>query len=404
MAARAGFERRSRFCSLWAAAALLLGSAAPMPRVLHLSMYPYIPDAADAALILKQGFEETHPGVLLRITLNENYYDATPGAGGVLEEDSDIHEIDAIFLKDFLDHHKLAPFSPGFAATVPQLHPLAQQAALQGHVLVAVPHWLCSDFLFTRADQPALGSAHTLAALQVALPPARGLLLDMTEPALGELILSYFLGREASAAGALADVKRGPDPALLRTMQQILALEPAGFGRSLADDAKPGFYARQFARGAGSAFIGYSEATHDILEEGETSCQAGDHCLSQADIHVGPWPFSEAEPHQVVWVDMYGIDAHVHGVLHQDAEDFIRYAMQASTYRALLVPHVGAPPRYLLPARADSYTDKAILAAAPLYARFLPILNNGIVVEAPALNAMLHKAAAAVSAALPASH
>jgi thiamine pyridinylase len=387
-----------------AVAAVLLCSAAPMPRVLHLSMYPYIPDAADAALTLKQGFEESHPGVLLRITLNENYYNATPGAGGVLEEDADIHEIDGIFLKDFLARHKLSAFSSGFARTIPELHKLARVAAMQGGMLVAVPHWLCSDFLFTRADQTALDRAHTLAALQAALPPGRGLLLDMAEPALGELILSYLLGRDGSAAAALKDLHAAPDPALVRTMRAVLALEPPGFGRSLADDGKAGFYARQFARGAGSGFIGYSEATHDILEEGETSCRAEDHCLTQAGVHVGPWPFSSAAPHQVVWVDMYGIDAHVHGALHRDAEDFIAYAMQEATYRALLIPPTGAPPRYLLPARADSYADTAILAAAPLYARFLPILDTGIVVEAPALNATLHQAAATVSAALPASH
>jgi len=386
---------------------LALTSAAPMPRVLHLSMYPYFPDAADAALKLKQGFEETHPGVLLRITFNPNYYDPAPAAQGVLHEDADVHEIDGIFLRDFMDAHKLAPLSPGFAASLGKLVPLAESAARSNGQVVAIPHWMCSDFLFYRADEAALTGVHTIPGLEAALhaaTPGHGLLLDMAGDALGELVFSYRLGQSGDATQAVAELGAPPDKLLIDTMQRILDLEPHGFGRSADYGARDGFYARQFARRAGSAFVGYSEAIHDVLDETATSCRHEDRCLTPADIHVGAWPFSGGGERQAVWVDMYGIDAHVHGALHQDAEDFIRYAMRAETYRELLVPPPGAVPRYLLPAREDVFHDPQILQTAPLYSQFRAIIDRGVVASAPHLQAKLRAAAASVDAALPASH
>ncbi len=387
--------------------ALALVSATPMPRILHLSMYPYIPEAADAALKLKQGFEDTHPGVLLRITFNPNYYDPSPAAHGVLNEDADVHEIDAIFLRDFVDAHKLSPLSPGFAASVGPLVPLAGTAARTDGEIVAIPHWLCSDFLFYSAAESGLSPVHTLPGLRAALhpqTPGHGLLLDMARDALGELVLSLRLGQAGSTGETVAHLGDPPNQALIRSLQQILALEPQNFGRSADYDARDGFYARQFARHAGSAYIGYSEATHDMLEETATSCRHEDHCLTAADIRIGAWPFSGVSGRQNVWVDMYGIDARVHGELHKDAEDFIRYAMRVETYRALLVPPPDGTPRYLLPARDDVYRDPSVLQTAPLYPQFRAIIDHGVVVSAPGLEAKLRAAAAAADHALPASH
>jgi thiamine pyridinylase len=402
-------KRRKNYCTLIAAPALafVLCSAMPMPRVLHLSMYPYIPEAADAALNLKQGFEDSHPGVLLRITFNANYYDPAPDAHGVLNEDADVHEIDAIFLRDFIEAHKLSPFSPGFAASVGRLVPLADAAARADGEMVAIPHWLCSDFLFYRANRSGLNSVHSLAGVEAGLHtqiPGHGLLLDMAHDALGELVLSLRLGERGDTTQAVAHLGDPPDKALIQTLQHILMLEPPSFGRSDDYDARAGFYARQFARHAGSAFIGYSEATHDMLDETATSCRHEDHCLTASDIRIGAWPFSGASGRQNVWVDMYGIDARVHGALHADAEDFIRFAMRAETFRALLVPQSGGVPRYLLPARDDVYRDPAVLQAAPLYPQFRAIIDHGVVVSAPHLEAKLRAAAAAANAALPASH
>jgi hypothetical protein len=184
----------------------------------------------------------------------------------------------------------------------------------------------------------------------------------------------------------------------------MLALEPAGYGRN-PDYAKRGdFYARQFARRAGAAFVGYSEMTHEVLDETDVSCRQEDRCVKASEIGVAAFPFEDGKVQPMVWVDMFGIDARVHGQTLADAADFIRYAVSISAYRSLLAPQEGENPRYLLPATEAAFKDPAILRAAPLYPKFRAIVDQGVVVSVPDLNARLHAVAAKIDAALPPTH
>jgi thiamine pyridinylase len=382
-----------------------LAQASTPRRVLYVSLYPYIPDAPAAALALKQEFKRQHPEVIVDITLNRNYYSPNAADKGVLFEDADVHEIDVIFLRDFLDKHKLAPLPPDFATSVGKLTPLAAQAATADGKLVAVPQWMCADFLIYRADKTDLASTHSLADLERALGPDHGLLIDMTgSGTLGELYLSALLARDGSPETALSHITPDPDPEILGRLQRTLALEPAGFGRN-ADYGKRGdFYARQFARRAGSAFVGYSEMTHEVLDETDVSCRVEDRCVTAADIRVAAFPFADGKVRPTVWVDMFGIDARVHGKTLTDAEDFIRYAVSVSAYRTLLIPQSGENPRYLLPAMEAAFNDPQILDAAPLYPAFRAVMDQGVVVTVPDLNAELHDVASRIDADLPQRH
>ena len=379
--------------------------AEPPRRVLHVSLYPYIPQAPAAALALKQGFEQLHPDVIVTMSFNTNYYSAAPADKGVLYEDADIHEIDSVFLRDFLDRHKLAPLPRDFAASIGKLDPLAAQAATDGGALVAVPQWMCTDFLIYRTDTTRLASAKSLDDLARKLPHGRGLLMDMKGDAtLGELYLSALLAREGAPALAVSHITPQPDPAILARLRRILALEPAGFGRNSAYDAQESFYARQFARGAGAAFLGYSEMTHEVLDETAMSCRTEDHCVTAEQIGVTAFPFADGKVHPAVWVDMFGIDSRVHGQALADAEDFIRYAVSLSAYRELLIPAPGEPPRYLLPATEAAYDDAEIRRAAPLMPKFRSIIDQGAVVSAPNLNGLLHVVAGRIDRDLPVTH
>jgi thiamine pyridinylase len=369
-------------------------SAHAAPRTLHVSLYPFIPEAEAAALTLTRDFERTHPDIRLDITFNPHYYNADPADKGVLYEDADVHEIDSIFFRDFVDAGKLLPLPTEFVASTGQIVPVAAASGMFQGVAFAIPHWLCSDFLMYRADQTTLAHARTLTDVEHVLLPSHGLILDIAgDGALGELYL-------ASASSVAA----APDKAFLGRARRILAMEPPGFGRSAAYDARPGFYARQFARRAGAAYVGYSEMLHDALQETVTSCRVEDKCLTASDIKITAWPFTDQNPHTPVWVDMFGIDARVHGAALADAEMFIRFATAHETYRRLLIPQAGEPPRYLLPARDDVYHDSDILTAAPLYPAFRHIIDGGVVNSAPHLNALMHQAAAAIERALPPTH
>lgn len=77
-------RRRVRTCLCRTVASVLLLAVASVQseaqaprRVLHVSMYPFIPDAAAAALALTRGVERGHPGIVVEITLNPNSYSRT---------------------------------------------------------------------------------------------------------------------------------------------------------------------------------------------------------------------------------------------------------------------------------------------------------------------------------------
>jgi thiamine pyridinylase len=390
---------------LFAVLAPALATASTPRRVLHVSLYPYIPDAPAAALALKQEFERQHPDVIVDITLNRNYYSPNPADKGVLYEDADVHEIDVVFLRDFLDRHKLAPLPPDFVSSVGTLTPLAVQAATAGGKLVAVPQWMCADFLIYRADKTGVADAHSLTALEQALGPNDGLLMDMSsKDGLGELYLSTLLARGGSPEAALSHITPDPEPEILARLQRTLAMEPTGFGRDANYGKREDFYARQFARRAGGAFVGYSEMTHEVLDETAVSCRTEDRCVTAADIRVAAFPFADGKVRPTVWVDMFGIDARVRGKTLTDAKDFIRYAVSISAFRTLLIPESGENPRYLLPAMEAAFDDPQILRTAPLYPQFRAIMNQGVVVSVPDLNAKLHDVAAHIDADLPQHH
>ena len=380
-------------------------SAAPR-RVLHVSLYPYIPEPAAAALTLKQGFERLHPDVIVDITLNTNYYSPKPEDKGVLYEDADVHEIDVVFMRDFLAHHKLQPPGDMLAATAKDLDPLALQAATYDGKIMAIPEWMCADFLIYRMDKKNLASAHTLAQMEQALGPDHGLLLSMKgDGQLGELYLTSLLSATgATPEATLAKLSPSPDAEILSRLRRMLALEPAGLGRNAAYGENEGFYARQFARGTGAAFIGYSELIHDALDESANGCREEDHCVTADQIQATAFPFADNKIRPTAWVDMFAIDARVKGQTLSDARDFIGYAVSRPAYRALLIPAPGEPPRYLLPAYNADYNDPDILRAAPLYSQFHAIIDQGVVVTVPHLNATLHDVAAHIDAALPQVH
>lgn len=377
--------------------------ADPPRRVLHVSLYPYIPDAAAAALTLKQGFERTHPGVIVEITFNPNYYSLDPADKGVLYEEADVHEIDVIFLKDMLAKGRLAPLPAAFLASLEPSEPMAVKAATVDGRMVAVPQWMCADFLIYRADITGLDSARTLGDVETALAHD-GLLADLSGDALGELYLSILAGRSATPGDVLSEAKSPPDAEMVARLKRMLALVPPGLGRTDAYKGVESFYARQFARREGGAVVGYSEMMYEVLDETAKACRLEARCVTAPELRVTSIPFADNRVRPMVWSDMFAIDAHVHGRKFTDAEDFIRYAVSMPAFRALLIPAQGQPPRYLLPAADAAFSDPAILKNAPLYPRLKSIVDQGEVVTALGLSTQMHDVAMRIDADLPKTH
>jgi len=121
-------------------------------------------------------------------------------------------------------------------------------------------------------------------------------------------------------------------------------------------------------------------------------------------MRVAAFPWADGRTRPVVWVDMFGIDAKVHGQALADARAFIRYAVSLPAYRSLLIPSPGHAARSLLPATREAFDDPEIVGANPLYPTLRAIMEQGVVVAAPHLTADLHQVAAGLDAALPKGH
>ena len=383
--------------------------AAPAPRrVLTASLYPYIPDAGSAYFAIEEAFERAHPEIDLRIhLLSETYYDHRPDRRNILRDEADVYEIDSVFLADFVAAGKIAPLGSDLeqlaAGTVPFTRAVATR---DGHVY-GLPHWMCGNFLLYRAGDKAVEAARTLADIERALDSStaepRWLIADFSgRSTLGEMYLDAAMDASGKAETALHKVMApGLDQSLVRAMTRAVSIVRPGFGRDEDYHNRTGFYARQFARGAGRAYVGYSEQLYYALSETALSCRKDEGCLTAEQIKVAEWPLADSGSRPIAWVDMLVIDRGANGQKRRDAESFIRFMAQPSTYRLFLMPAWPNPPRYLLPARDDMYADPDLIAAAPLYTQFRERISGATPITATGLNRRLREAGTQLEEALP---
>lgn len=362
-------------------------------RALTVSLYPYIPDAIGAYWAVKNAFEKRHPEINLQIKTHNDYYNHEEKDGhplGILGEDADIYEIDSVFLADAVTKNKLRPFDAYLEEKT--YIPFAASATELDGKRWGAPHWVCGNFLFYRDGDTALSAARTLTDVEAAIgrsPAAnRGLLIDLKgKSTLGEMYLDALMDRYRTLADALPKLQLDAvDPAVAMAIQRTLGLVSAGYGRDDDYHYRPGFYARQFSRGQGRAFVGYSEQTYYLLSESTGSCRKDEGCLKHGDIRVSEWPVAARGSQPIAWVDMLVLDAKLSGQKLQDAQLFIQFMIDSDTYKLLLKPSGSAPARYLLPAREDLYRDNELIDVAPLYPSFRRAINNAIPVTSKDLN------------------
>jgi thiamine pyridinylase len=375
-------------------------------RVLRVELYPFLPRADEIALKIKQLFEAGCPGLDLRIRMNTNYY-ATDDSG-ILAADADVYEIDSVFFDDFLKRRNPKLPSQSVLDMAGPVVPFAKDIATSGGTQFGIPHWICTDFLIFRKALPQVGAIKGPAdAARVFAELGKGPLIDLRgQTTLGELYLSVLVAHYGSAREALKHLDPDNlDDYAVAVLRGFIDMEPLGFGRDQDYHLRDGFYARQFVRGSGSAFVGYSEDTYYALEETAQSCLKGE-CLGKDDLDVALWPFADEGAKPVGWVDMYMMDSRLADAKLRDAEAFIKFMMSVSTYETLLLPPDGPPngvPKYLLPARDDVYSSGK-MSSAPLYPKFRNLIGPAIPVTEEGLNLKLHKVAAALEKVLPADH
>lgn len=362
------------------------------PRTLRVEMYPFVPNADAMALTIKESFEDGCPGLNLQVIMNQNYYSSDNT--GILSSQADVYEVNSVFLADFIKHKNPKLPSRELIDAAGPVVPFAKDIATIGGVQFGIPHWICSDFLIFPKKLSQIGTVKTpVDAARVFRLLGRGLLMDLEgSSTLGELYLSILVAHYGSASEALKRLDPDHlDNYAVSVLRSFVAMEPAGFGRDKDYHERDGFYPRQFARGKGSAFVGYSEDTYYALSETAQSCLKDEKCLTQDDLDVAAWPFADEGTKPVAWVDLYMLDSGLESTKLRDAEAFVKFMTSASTYDMLLLPP-DSPPGYLLPARDDVYSDGAI-APAKLYAKFRSVIASAIPVTAENLNYRLRQVA-----------
>ncbi|MBL8019717.1 MAG: hypothetical protein JNM27_08645 [Leptospirales bacterium] len=371
-------------------------------RSLTATLYPIIPDREAFYWSVQKEFQAKYPEIRLTITLNDDYYDEEKG---ILNEVADVYEIDSVLMPDMIKKGKARPLTGLIDNLDSKDFVPPASVIVRNKIWYGYPHWACSNFLFIGS---VAGQQHkpvrTLSELEGLLKPERshGLIIDLKgRSTLGELYLDSLMDQFGDEEEALARVGNEPDASTLTLFHRVQKLTVPRFGRNQRYHDSTGFYARQFARRQGRAFVGYSESLHFVHKARSYECEINEKCLTEEEIQVAEWPMSATGSHPIAWIDSLAIDQRLEGQKLADAVTFVRFLASSHIYRKALLPAFGQSPRYLIPALLAPLDDPDIVKAAPLYSQLRPIIWKSRAVYSEGLNRRLRKIGGELNKRLP---
>ncbi len=144
--------------------------------------------------------------------------------------------------------------------------------------------------------------------------------------------------------------------------------------------------------------VGYSEKLSDALalSSDTTKCQSPVVCRTDKDFDVKELPLDKNGTH----TDSFAIDKKCEKQCAKDAVEFIRFVNSEEMFLWELLP-AGAPPTYLLRAKASLYSNEALLAKAHLYPNLKNIIQDAAVPSALSLSEELRNAGRQLDGDLP---
>ena len=370
-------------------------------RTLRVAAYPYVPESAEMFLKIEQNFEKTHPDVRLEfVDLEADYYD-----GGLLtalqskKAKVDVVEVDTVFLQDLVENKLIEALPESVLKPDTTFLPVASNAATLNGTVFGVPHWVCSNFLFFRTNDPDANRLSKVTKLneleQILDHPAAeegALLADISgKSTLGEVYLSSLVDEYQTADGAMAHLGDPTklDAAASEIPNRLFVLCPGGMNHNSKYHLYGQFYSRQFAHCKARANISYSEKLYYVGDEflhGVREDESGIGDPGKNEISVIGAPLADNRHKVLAWVDVVCLRAGLAGKTRRDAMDFVSEYTGETFNREMLIPSDGHAPRYLLPARLALYTNATILKAAPLYSQFKEIMQDAVTVTASHLN------------------
>jgi thiamine pyridinylase len=349
-------------------------------------------------------FQKKHPDIQLEIIdLTSNYYGSFV-EGYVGCSQSDVYELDSVFLRDFAINGKIQVLPDGAKESTDLFLKNAVAGVQVDGVQYGAPHWVCGNFLFFQAADKAMKGLSTLDMLKAAIGPhpgaGGGIAVDLKgKSTLGEFYLNAAVDRypdwkTVKEHIGIFDLDLEKDLAAIRDMCE---------GSSCRDSKKHStpFFAEEFGAKKARALIGYSESLNGMLNlaADKSKCPDRNSCLQDRDIDVEELPLDPAANKAMSWVDSFTVDANCKDQCAADAAAFIHFMNEDDTYIAILVGANGVPT-YLLPAKASLYSNSALLKKAHLYPALRSIIEKSIVPSDLGLNEELRNTGRVVDSEL----
>jgi thiamine pyridinylase len=376
--------------------------------ILHVALYPYIPDAASdgyRGLLarIESEFETQHPDVDVRLaSLDPNsgaFYafdslrtmlTAAPGAGGF-----HLVEVDAALLGELVDSQLVRPW--GAAPASADWHPAATKAVSMHGRVYGIPHWLCSYFVFAR--DAAIVEAPTAERLVVALRNATPGTPGLAARFAGDWDLTaLYLDAWVDTYGARSmDAALPPaDPTVIRSLRAVARECRAGGSNPCLQGGLYGGSAETaalaFADAQVDAFLGFSEHLHVVLR----------HTGPDRAIRLSLAPLGKGK-RPIVFVDALVMRRECDPGCEAAAGAFAAYLNRPETQEWIVMAQdagAGTVPRYLMPATLSAY-ERPLLRADPYYPEIysatreaIPYPNRGMVWRWEAARRLLDSALA----------
>ena len=248
------------------------------------------------------------------------------------------------------------------------------------------PHWVCGNFVQTRASNTAVVNATTFKEFLAAVDPAA------KKPVLAAMWGNTGLGE--FYADAYLDV-HGPD----NTRRHLIALSN---GKTELDaDAKNAvlalikeltleiqsnlshyynhsyFFPRQFATMPAATMIGYSERLYYTERELQLTPNNYPPILKPEDVVIKQFCFGAKSQGTPSWIDGFVIPKGRLAKKHAAIVAFLQFIQGDDAYLVFAEPAQYFAPSYLLPATRDSYDkDSEIVKKQPMLPKFHAALSD----------------------------
>ncbi len=316
---------------------------------LEVALYPYVPDMARFQEVVSDAWEREHPDVSLHFADWDCYVsDPDPAL--------DVFVFDGIYLSSFIKDGYLMPIPEENVRDREDIFPFALEGCKSGGELFALPQLLCTEFLYTRKDDPELSSVSDVMTLygilvdrktQSVKPEEKeGLLIDLSNQLITKTVM--YLDSLMDEQAEYTDYSELTETSKLseKALERIAALWKMGGDKQVSywpEDNDAYVRARWFSEGRGRAYIGYAEAMAAM----------GDYA---DDVLIRRFSYGTKENIPLFYTDMVGINPKIGEDKKELALDLANLLISGEVLTGMSMPaKEGGSPQYLLTARKSVY-------------------------------------------------